>query len=50
MIQGTQSWCSMITWRDGVRREVGGGFRREETHVYLWLIHIDGKSHHNIVK
>ena len=24
MMQGTQSWGSMTTWRDEVRREVGG--------------------------
>ena len=35
MIQGTQSWCSMKTWRDGVRREVGSGVRRKgHMHAY----------------
>ena len=24
-----------------MRREMGGSFKREETHVYLWLIHVD---------
>ena len=41
MMQGSQSQCSMKTWRDGVGREVGEGFRREETHVCLWPIHVN---------
>ena len=41
MTQGTQSWCSVTTWREGGGREVGGGFIRERTHVCLWLIHVD---------
>ena len=24
-----------------MERKMGGGFRKEETHVYLWLIHVD---------
>ena len=27
MMQGTQSWCCVTTWRDRVGREVGGGLR-----------------------
>ena len=41
MMQGTQSWCSIITWKDGVGRVVGGVFRSGGTHVYLWPIHVD---------
>ena len=41
MKQGTQSQCSGTTQRDGAGREVGGGFRMGEPHVYLWLIHVD---------
>ena len=41
MMQGTQSLCSVTTWRDGVGREVGRGFRRAGTHVCLWPIHAD---------
>ena len=37
MKQGTQSWCSGKTQRDGPGREVGG----RGTHVHLWLIHVD---------
>ena len=48
--QGTQSWCTGTTQRDGVGREVGGGFGMG-THVHLWLIHVEAcKNHHNIVK
>ena len=32
---------SVITWRDRVGREVGGGVRMERTRVCLCLIHID---------
>ena len=32
-------------------RELGGIFKREGTHVYLWPIHVeDGRNHHSIVK
>ena len=41
MKQGTQSWCSGTTQRDGVGREAGGGVQDGGTHVYPWLIHVD---------
>jgi len=41
MKQGTQSQCSVATWRDRVRREVGRGLRMEGTHVHPWPIHAD---------
>ena len=31
----------VTTWRDRVGRSMGGRFRMEGTHVYLWLIHTD---------
>ena len=31
MRQGTQSWCTGMTQRDGMGREVGGGFRMGST-------------------
>ena len=31
MRQGAQSWCTGMTQRDGMEREVGGGFRMENT-------------------
>jgi len=50
MKQGAQSWCTGTTQRDGMGREVGGGFRMG-THGYPWLIHVDvWQNHHNIVK
>ena len=40
MRQGAQDWCTGMTLRDGVQREVGGGFRMG-THVHPWLIHVN---------
>ena len=31
--QGAQRWCTGMTLRDGVGREVGGGFRMGNTHT-----------------
>ena len=35
----------LVLWdnpeRDRVGREVGGGLRMGQTHIYLWLIHVD---------
>ena len=31
MRQGAQGWCTGVTLRDGMGREVGGGFRMENT-------------------
>ena len=50
MEQGTQSWCSVTTWRVG--REVGGAFRMGVGgHIctYGRFILMYGKNHHNIV-
>ena len=33
MIQGAQGWCTGMTQRDGMGREVGGGAQDEE-HMY----------------
>ena len=33
--------CPVTASRGGMGREVGGGFKREGTYVYLWLIHVD---------
>ena len=41
MMQGVQIQCSVTTWKGGLGWEVGGKFKREETYVYLWLIHVD---------
>ena len=40
MMQG-QIWCSLTTYRDEMRWEVGGRFKREGTYVYLWLIYVN---------
>ena len=52
MMQGTQSWCSVMITRDGMRREVEGPLRKGGgPYVYLWLTHVDyGGNHHNIVE
>ena len=38
MKQGTQSWCTGTTLRDGMGREGGSGWG---THVQPWLIHVN---------
>ena len=30
-----------LTYRGGMRREMGGRFKREGIYVYLWLIHVE---------
>ena len=40
MRQGAQGWCTGMTQRDGMGREVGGGFR-VGTQVHSWLIHVN---------
>jgi len=48
MRQGTQSWCSGTTQRDG-GGEGGSGWGG--THVHQWLIHVDvWQKPSNIVK
>ena len=38
---GNSNQDSMTTQRGGRGSDVGGRFKREETYVYLWLIHVD---------
>ena len=33
MIQDAQGWCTGMTQRDGMGREVGGGFRMGNTYI-----------------
>ena len=40
MRQGAQGRCTGMTLRDGMWREVGGGFRIG-AHVHPWLIHVN---------
>ena len=50
MKQGAQGRCTGMTLRDGMGREVGGGFRMG-THIHPWLIHINvWQNQYNIVK
>ena len=38
MRQGAQGWCTGMTQRDGMGRDVGSGWG---THVHPWLIHVN---------
>ena len=50
MRQGAQGWCTGMTLRDRIGREVGGAFRMG-THAYPWLIHVNvWQNHYNIIK
>ena len=50
MRQGAWGWCTGMTQRDVMEREVGGRFRMG-THVYAWWIHVNvWQNHYNIVK
>ena len=40
MRQGTRGWCTGMTLREGMGREVGGRVRMG-THVHPWLIHVN---------
>ena len=51
MIQGAWGWCTGMTQRDGMGREMGGGFRIGKTRVHPWRIHVDvWQNQYNIVK
>ena len=39
-IQEAWGWCTEMTQRDGMGREVGGGFRMG-TRVHPWRMHVD---------
>jgi len=42
MRQVAQGWCTVMTLRDGMGREVGGGgCSRWGTQVHPWLIHVN---------
>ena len=40
MSQGAQGWCTGMTLRDGMGREVGGGSGWGQ-HVHPWLIRVN---------
>ena len=41
MRQGVQGWCTGMTQRDGMGKEVGRGGLERGTHVHPWLIHVN---------
>ena len=43
-----QGMCTGMTLRDGMRREVGGGFTMGDTHGGFMSMY--GKNHYTIVK
>ena len=50
MRQGAQGWCTGMTLKDGMGREVGERVRMG-THVHPWLINVNvWQNHYNIVK
>ena len=50
MRQGAQGWGTGMTQRDGMGRELVGGFQMGNT-VHPWLIHVNVlQNHYNIVK
>ena len=50
MIQDARGWCTGMTQRDDMRREVGGG-SGWGTRVHPWQIHVDvWQNQYNIVK
>ena len=49
--RGSSAQCSVTTERGGMKREMGGGFRRKEAYVHLWLAHVDVcRNQHDTVK
>ena len=49
--RGTQSRCSVTSWRGGVGREAGEELRREGIHMYShgWFMLMYGENHHNTI-
>ena len=51
MIQGAQGWCTGLTQRDGMGKEVGGGGSGMGIHVHSWWIQVNvWQNQYNIVK
>ena len=52
MKQGSQSWCTGTTQRDGMGDGGGRGCSGQGAHMYTcnWFMSMYGKNHHNIVK
>ena len=47
MRQGAQGWCTGMTQRDGMGREIQDG---EHMYTHGWFMSMFGKNHYNIVK
>ena len=41
LVSGNSNRGSVSTERGGMRREMGGSFKRKGTYLYLWLIHVE---------
>ena len=51
MRQSAQGWCTGMTQKDGIGREVGVGFRMGNTCTPMVdFMSMYGKTHYNIVK
>ena len=51
LMQGAQGWCTGMTLRDRMGREVEGGVQDEENmYTHGWFMSMYGKKHYNIVK
>ena len=49
-MQGTQSWSSVITWKDGMEGGGGRGGSGGRGHMYTCGQVMYSSGHHNIVK
>ena len=50
-VQDTWGWCTGMNQRDGIGREMGGGFRMGNTCTPMGQIHVDvWQNQYNIVK
>ena len=38
---GSSTWCSVTVWRGGMGWEVRGRFKRERSHICLWLTRVE---------
>ena len=49
MRQGAQGWCTGMTPREGMEKEVGGGVQDGE-HMYThgWFMSMYGKNHYKL--
>ena len=51
MRQGTQGWCTGITLRDGMGKEVWGAVQEGgQMYTHGWFMSMYGKNHYKAVK